>query len=241
MSLFAIGDLHLSFGGKVDKPMDIYGGPWIRHWERLKCNWEHCVKEEDTVVIPGDISWAMHLEDAMEDLSWIASLPGKKVILRGNHDLWWSSIKKLSCIDDSLYFLQNNCYEGDDFILFGTRGWICPEDRDFEEDKDLKIFRRELIRLNLSLEEALAVREKAEKEGRKKALIGAMHFPPTNEKKEKSEFTALFSKHGVSKVVYGHLHGENAYRNGPEGIFDGVHYMLCSLDKLQCVPKLILE
>jgi len=241
MSLFAIGDLHLSFGGKVDKPMDIYGGPWIRHWEKLKSHWEHFVKEEDTVILPGDISWAMHLEDAMEDLLWIASLPGKKVILRGNHDLWWSSITKLSRIDDSLYFLQNNCYEGEHFIIFGTRGWICPGDRDFEEERDRKIYKRELIRLNLSLEEALAFKAKSEREGKCKALSGAMHFPPLNEKKEKSEFTELFSKHEVSKVVYGHLHGENAYRNGPEGMHDGVDYILCSLDKLQGVPKLILE
>lgn len=241
MSLFAIGDLHLSFGGKVDKPMDIYGGSWVRHWERLKENWMQMISENDTVIIPGDISWAMHLADAIDDLRWIAALPGTKVILRGNHDLWWSSITKLSKIDDSLYFLQNNCYEGDNFILLGSRGWICPGDRDFENDRDLKIYKRELIRLGLSARAASEAKEKADRSGTRKVLIGAMHFPPTNEKKEKSGFTALFSDYGVSKVVYGHLHGENAYKNGPDGINDGVEYMLCSLDKLQGIPKLILE
>lgn len=239
MSLFAIGDLHLSFGVKVDKPMDIYGGPWVRHWETVKENWLRDVTEKDTVIIPGDVSWAMHLVDAIPDLLWLAALPGKKVILRGNHDLWWSSLAKLEQIDDSLCFLQNNCYEGDNFIVFGSRGWVCPGDKDFEEDKDLKIYKRELIRLELSVQAALSARAKAE--GKSKALIGAMHFPPTNEKKEKSGFTELFSDNEVSKVVYGHLHGENAYRKGPEGIYDGVDYMLCSLDKLQCVPKLIVE
>lgn len=241
MSLFAIGDLHLSFGGKVDKPMDIYGGPWIRHWETLKKNWERIISDEDTVVIPGDISWAMHLADAIADLRWLATLPGKKVILRGNHDLWWSSMTKLSQIDPSLYFLQNNCYEGDDFILLGSRGWICPGDKDFRDEQDLKIYKRELIRLELSVKAANAARAKAEEEGKRKILIGAMHFPPTNEKKEKSGFTALFSDNAVTKVVYGHLHGENAYKNGPEGMHGGVEYILCSLDKLQGLPRLILE
>src|SRR5665647_1795251 len=126
MSLFAIGDLHLSLGEKVDKPMDIYGGPWIRHVQSLRENWENIITEKDTVILPGDVSWAMRLADAMKDLKWIASLPGQKVFVRGNHDLWWSSYTKLSKIDESLHFLQNNCYVGDDFIIFGSRGWLCP-------------------------------------------------------------------------------------------------------------------
>ncbi len=241
MSLFAIGDLHLSLGEKSDKPMDIYGGPWVRHTETLRRNWESLIGEKDTVILPGDISWAMRLADAMEDLMWIAGLPGQKVIVRGNHDLWWSSLTKLSQIDDSMHFLQNNCYEGDNFIILGSRGWLCPGDGDFKEDTDRKIYERELIRLNLSVSEASEAQRGALQRGVRKTLIGAMHFPPTNEMKQKSGFTELFSDHGVAKVVYGHLHGEIAYKNGPQGIYDGVEYRLCSLDKLNGVPELVLE
>ena len=241
MSLYAIGDLHLTFGGQVDKPMDIYGGPWVRHTEKLQERWRELIRPEDTVLIPGDISWAMHLRDAIPDLLWIAELPGTKVLLRGNHDLWWGSLKKMADIHDSLFFLQNNCYEGDDFIIAGSRGWLCPGDKDFTEDTDRKIYERELIRLDLSLKDALAARKRAEENGIHKQLIGAMHFPPMNERKQASGFTEAFARAGVVRVVYGHLHGETAYSSGPQGMYDGVEYLLCSLDKLIGEPKQIVE
>jgi uncharacterized protein len=241
MSLFAIGDLHLSLGGNTDKPMDIYGGPWVGHAQALKKHWENLIGPGDTVILPGDISWAMRLADAMADLMWIAGLPGQKVILRGNHDLWWGSLTKLSQLHPSMHFLQNNCYEGDHFIVLGSRGWLCPGDSDFTEDVDRKIYEREIIRLNLSMSEALEVQNNSLRDGVQKTLIGAMHFPPTNEKKQKSGFTECFTRYGVSKVVYGHLHGEIAYKNGPQGTYDGVEYRLCSLDKLNGIPELVLE
>ncbi len=240
MSLYAIGDLHLSFGGSVDKPMDIYGGPWVRHTEALQEQWQERIGPKDTVLIPGDVSWAMHLRDAIPDLLWVAALPGNKVILRGNHDLWWSSLRKMSGIHESLFFLQNNCYEGPDFILAGSRGWLCPGDKDFTEETDRKIYERELIRLDLSLKEAVEARDRAAREGIDKPLIGAMHFPPMNERKQPSGFTEAFAKAGAHRVVYGHLHGEMAYGTGPQGFYDNVEYILCSLDKLNGIPKEIV-
>lgn len=241
MSLYAIGDLHLTFGGEVDKPMDIYGGPWVRHAEKLRAFWTERIRPEDTVLIPGDVSWAMHLRDAMADLLWIAELPGTKVLLRGNHDLWWTSLKKMSGIHPSLIFLQNNAYEGDSFILAGSRGWLCPGDKDFDEATDRKIYERERIRLDLSLREALAAQGRAAENGMQKPLVGAMHFPPMNGSKQASGFSEAFARAGARRVVYGHLHGEPAYNSGPQGSYDGVEYLLCSLDKLNGEPLRIVE
>lgn len=240
MSVFAIGDLHLSFGELVEKPMEIFGGQWANHAERVKENWETLVSEEDTVIIPGDISWGLRLSEAVPDLEWIAALPGRKVLLKGNHDLWWSSISKLSNLAESLSFVQNQCYEGESFIICGSRGWTCPGDTGFSA-KDRKIYERELLRLKLSLDAGKMARERAAAEGRELLLIGALHFPPTNEKMENSGFTELFSEYGATKVVYGHLHGTEAYKNGFQGTRNGVEYCLTSCDKLACRPLRILE
>ncbi len=240
MSLFAIGDLHLSFGEGVDKPMDIYGGPWIRHTDRLQEQWEDLIGEDDVVLLPGDISWGMHLREAIADLLWIAGLPGKKVILKGNHDLWWTSLAKLNGIHESLFFLHNNCFEGPDYVIGGSRGWLCPGAKDFDESADRKIYERELIRLDLSLSHARRAQERAESQGVAKQLIGALHFPPTNERKQPSGFTDAFEKGGAMRVIYAHLHGASAYANGLSGTHRGVEYTLCSFDRLNGVPLRIL-
>lgn len=240
MSLFAIGDLHLSFGDGVDKPMDIYGGPWVSHAEKLRKHWQDAVSPEDTVIIPGDISWGMHLREAISDLTWIARLPGKKVLMKGNHDLWWSSLAKMNGIHESLFFLHNNCFEGSNFVLAGSRGWLCPGSNDFNEESDRKIYERELIRLNLSLVQAQKIIEENRLQGVEKKLICALHFPPTNERKHASGFTDAFERAGAQHVVYGHLHGTSAYANGLVGTRRGVTYTLCSLDKLNAVPYRVL-
>ncbi|WP_130863891.1 metallophosphoesterase [Bacilliculturomica massiliensis] len=240
MSVYAIGDLHLSFGELVEKPMDIYGGQWIGHAERVKENWEQLVKEEDTVIIPGDISWGLRFEEALPDLRWISALPGKKVLLKGNHDLWWSSISKLSKLDEKLYFVQNNCYADDSVVVCGSRGWICPGNSDFTQ-RDRKLYDRELLRLRLSLEDGKKLRRRAAEEGRELPLIGALHFPPTNEKFESSGFTELFEEYGASKVIYGHLHGTDAFKNGLQGRKGNIEYLLTSCDKLACRPVLLLD
>lgn len=228
MKIFAIGDLHLSFDGS--KPMDIYGGQWVKHTERLKAKWQSLVSEEDVVIIPGDISWALKKQDALVDLQWIAHLSGKKILIKGNHDLWWSSVSQLNQIHESMFFLQNNCYLIGETAICGSRGWVCPGDRDFSL-QDEKIYKRELGRLRLSLEDA--------RKAGAKEIIGAMHFPPVNDKYEGSGFTELFVEYGVKSVVYGHLHGVDAHIRGINGRYNGVDYRLVSCDFLECTPLLI--
>lgn len=228
MRIYAIGDLHLSSDGA--KPMDIYGGQWIRHAERLKEKWERLVEDGDIVIIPGDISWALKRQDAKQDLDWISELPGEKVLVKGNHDLWWSSVTKLNQMYDNMFFLQNNCYAFNDTAICGSRGWVCPDDVDFTA-QDEKIYKREIGRLRLSLESA--------REAKVEQIIGAMHFPPATDITEGSGFTKLFEEYEVKLVVYGHLHGPDASIRGIHGSYNGVEYRLVSCDHLKCCPLLI--
>lgn len=239
MALYAIADLHLSLAEGVDKPMDIYGGAWIDHEEKLRRNWTGLINPEDTVVIPGDISWALYLRDAMTDLAWIDALPGTKLLLRGNHDPWWSSMAKMRGLFESIKFIQNDAYEGEDFIVFGSRGWVCPGDKLFGPG-DEKIYERELIRLKLAADCAAKLAAEAIKSGRSKEIIGVMHYPPTNEKKQPSGFTDIFRDSGCSKVLYGHLHGEHVWPNGPSGQLYGCEYINVALDRLNCMPLRIV-
>ncbi len=250
MSLFAVADTHLSFGLGVDKPMSVFGASWDNYEARLKEAWLDLVRPEDTVIVAGDISWGLKLSEALPDLLWLASLPGEKLILRGNHDLWWSSMAKMKDIHPTLHFIQNSSWLGDGFIVLGSRGWLCPGGRDFTEAEDRKIYERELLRLELCRKDADARLEEAglpplaplsEDNGSgRPVVVGAMHFPPTNEKKQPSGFTDFFTSVGASHVVYGHLHGEPAFYNGPYGLIGGAEYRLCSLDRLDCVPAKIL-
>jgi len=241
MKLFAIGDLHLSFDETVNKPMDIFGNAWQDYTDRLKENWLSVVSPEDTVIIPGDLSWGLKLEEALADLAWVDALPGHKVIVRGNHDLWWSSMAKMRKLYQSVSFIQNDAYDGGAFVIMGSRGWLCPGDSGFSENDDRKIYEREILRLEMSAAAAAQLMEKSRAEGRTPVLFGAMHYPPTNEKKQPSGFTDIFAKAGCRTVVYGHLHGEHAFYNGPYGLTDGTEYKLCSLDRLDCMPALIYD
>jgi len=226
MSIYVISDLHLSLSEKVHKPMDVFGYAWVNHTERLKTNWEATVSKNDTVIIAGDISWALKLDEAVADLNWISGLPGKKVIVKGNHDLWWASIKKLNDLyGDELCFIQNDFYEAEGYAVCGSRGWVCPDD-EYYSQHDEKIYNRELMRLRASL-------ESAKKAGFSK-IIGALHFPPMNDKFNKSGFTELFNEFGVEQVFYGHLHSEDGFRRGFQGNMDGVEYKLVTLDYLKC-------
>ncbi len=234
MSIYAIADLHLALDERIEKPMDIFGERWAHHEERVRENWLSLICEEDVVLIPGDISWGLKLDEAMEDLTWIHELPGKKVLIKGNHDLWWVSISRLNELYDDMTFLQNHCYitDVDDrkVAICGTRGWICPGMTGFD-DHDNKIYERELIRLRFSLEEAKAAGADH--------IIAALHYPPTNDKKQTSGFTSVLEEYGVSKCVYGHLHGKDVFKNGLKGNMNGISYELVSLDYLECEPKLI--
>ncbi|MDR3295923.1 MAG: metallophosphoesterase [Clostridiales Family XIII bacterium] len=225
MSIFAIGDIHLSLSG--EKPMDIYGGEWVDYLKKLEENWRRLIGETDTVLLAGDHSWALKQDAAEEDLRWIAALPGKKVLIKGNHDLWWHSVSRLNQLDPSMLFLQNAYYDAEGIAICGARGWICPGDNVFGEH-DEKIYARELMRLAFSLEAAAGA-------GLEERIV-MLHFPPTNEKKDDSGFLELIRKYKVSKVVYGHLHGRENFGRGLQGIHDGTEYCLVSLDFLACRP-----
>lgn len=228
MKIYGIADLHLSL--TADKPMDIYGGQWIGHMDKLGRKWNAIVQPEDVVILAGDHSWGLKLEDATMDLQWISALPGQKVLIKGNHDLWWSAISKLNDSFETLYFLQNTSFQAGEFTICGTRGWTCPGDVLYTAH-DQKIYERELIRLRMSL-------ESAKKSGASR-IIGAIHFPPTNDNQEESGFTKLFEEYGVELVVYGHLHGQEAHLKGFQGLRNGVEYRLIACDYLSCCPLLL--
>ncbi|WP_294348831.1 metallophosphoesterase [uncultured Clostridium sp.] len=229
MALYAISDLHLAFND--DKPMDIFGEKWSRHDEKIKNNWIKKINKDDTILIAGDISWAMRAEDSMLDLQWIEDLPGKKIISKGNHDYWWGSITKLNSKFENTKFLQNNFYEYGEYAICGTRGWICPGTDRFNE-KDKKIYLRELIRLRLSL-------DSAKKAGFNKFIV-MLHYPPTNEKFEESGFVEMLKEYEVEKVIYGHLHGPSLSRV-LNGMRDGIEYIMTSADFIDFNPKFIME
>lgn len=228
MALFAISDLHLAL--KVDKPMDVFGAHWLNHHEKIKDNWINKITEKDTVLIAGDISWSMKADESKEDLDWINSLPGRKIIVKGNHDYWWSSIKKLNSMYANMSFVQNNFFTYEDYAICGTRGWTCPGSDKYTAH-DEKIYLREQIRLRLSLEEA-------KKAGHNK-FICMIHYPPTNEKFEESAFTEIFEEYKVEKVVYGHLHGP-ALGRVLNGTREGVQYIMTSCDFINFDPVRIL-
>jgi predicted phosphohydrolase len=222
MNVYAIGDLHLSF--TADKPMDIFGGNWEGHFEKIKLDWLEKVKDDDIVLIPGDISWAMKLSDALVDLRAIAELPGKKVFIRGNHDYWWNGISKLreAAPDSNFYFLQTDAVKIGEFVFVGSRGWTTPGSAEFTE-QDQKLYLREAERFRLAFLDANKLKTGEEK------LVALVHFPPFNLKAENTLFTEMFEQNGVEKVVFGHLHGAGYF---PLKTWkNGVEYLLTSCDK----------
>ena len=234
MKIFAIGDLHLSFHETVDKSMEAFGAGWEDYENRLRTNWLERVSEKDLVILPGDLSWGLKLEEAVPDLDWIHALPGRKVAVKGNHDLWWHRIGHLRTLYEDICFLQNDSYliEGTDLAVVGTRGWITPGAEDFTSH-DEKIYQREQLRLQFSLEDA-------KKKGAKR-MIAAFHYPPAGARQKESGFTELLENYPVTDCVYGHLHGAVAYGSGIRGPVRGIDYKLVSLDYLGAKPKLIAE
>lgn len=223
MNVYAISDLHLSFS--ADKPMDVFGGNWEGHFDKIKADWLATVKEEDIVLICGDISWAMKLSDALADLSALAPLPGKKVFIRGNHDYWWNGITKLRAAapDESFIFVQTGAVKIGEYVFVGSRGWTCPNSPEFTE-RDNKLYLREAERLRLAFSEA----DKLVQEGDKKVAL--VHFPPFTAKGEDTLFTALFEKNGVDKAVFGHIHGAAYFPLKTEK--NGIGYYLTACDKI---------
>lgn len=224
MKVFAVSDLHLP--GKRNKTMDMFGTNWAGHFEKIKSDWRAKVAEEDVVLIAGDISWAMTLDEGISDLEMLAGLPGKKVLIRGNHDYWWSGITALrrAAPNESFYFLQNDCIKFEDLIICGSRAWSCPGSQDFTE-ADRKIYLREGERFKLVFGSVEQIRESGDR------LLCLTHYPPFNGKREDTLFTQIFEKHRVNKVVYGHLHANQC---GYPFICErnGIVYYLTSCDLL---------
>lgn len=221
MKVFAISDLHLST--VVDKPMDIFDQKWQNYWDKIKADWELKVGEEDLVLMAGDFSWAMRMEEALPDFALFEGLKGKKIILRGNHDYWWNTISQVrSAIPENFFALQNDCLRFENILICGTRGWLVPEGNNLSSD-DKKIYLREIERLKLSLQEMQKQRRADDK------VIAIMHFPPFNGRREESEFTKLFVVNDISTVVYGHLHGKDCRADKYLKKF-GIDFWLTSAD-----------
>ena len=227
MRLFAIGDLHLSGGD--NKPMDVFGPQWDRHFFHIRQNWIEKVQDDDAVLIPGDISWAMQLSEAKEDLEEIASLPGKKILCKGNHDYWWNSISQVrSALHPSIKALQHSAVDLGRAVVCGTRGWLIPTDDIPLSAQDEKIYLREAERLRLALEEASAIAA-----GR--PLIAMTHYPPLLAETMDTLFTKLLEEYRVSAAVYGHLHGAGI-QNGFTGEHRGIRFYLVSCDGIGFCP-----
>lgn len=231
MALYAIGDLHLSFG--TNKPMDVFGSEWKNHVRRIEKNWHKRISEEDTVVVTGDHSWGKNLEECKPDLEFIESLPGRKILLRGNHDMFWDAkkTKKLNELyQGRLYFLQNNYYVYEDYALVGTKGY-CYEGKDTPEHYE-KIMVREMQRLKESFESARA-------DGYEKFLM-FLHYPPTSIGEMESGFTKIAEFYGAEQVIYSHCHGKARYQDSFLGRVNGIEYRLVSSDYLKFRPERIL-
>lgn len=224
MKVFCISDPHLSL--TCDKPMNIFGPTWEGHWEKICADWKSKVCDDDIVLIAGDISWAMKLEDAICDIREIDKLPGKKIFIRGNHDYWWKSLTAIrTAFPKDCFVIQNDSVKFGQYVFCGTRGWAVPEKEPIS-DEDKKMLNREKERLELALKSAKEKLEVGDK------LVCMVHYPPFNSKLENSIFTELMEKYGVNKCVYGHLHGENS-RSVKYLKKNEVEYYLTSCDKVQ--------
>lgn len=219
--------------------MEVFGQRWADYINRIEVNWRRLVEEDDTVIIPGDVSWALSLEEAESDLKFLDSLPGRKILGKGNHDFWWCTMKKHraffeKCGITTVDFLFNNAIELDDFIIAGTRGWYndsdaanAPDNADFE-----KLSNRESLRLKTSLDAALKLKEVSGKE-----IIVFMHFPPYWNGKESDGLMSLLREYGIKKVYYGHIHGN--YTVPPCFTYDGIEMSIVSADYLKFIPKIV--
>lgn len=229
MALYTIGDLHLSLG--APKPMDVFGGKWVGYMDKLKEGLS-VIGPGDTTVLCGDLSWALGLENARADFEWIDRIPGRKIILKGNHDYWWSTAAKFYkfCQANGFteqYILNNNCYEYGEWAICGTRGWFFEEEKSGQHDA--KVFNRELMRLEASLKAA----------GEREKMV-FLHYPPRYRGYECREIIDLLERYGVRRCYYGHLHSES-HKLAIEGLYGGVEYRLVASDYTNFRPVKVLE
>ena len=229
MALYAMGDLHLCLG--APKPMDVFGGKWVGYMDKLKAGMS-VLTESDTLVLCGDLSWALGLEEARADFAWIHEIPGRKIILKGNHDYWWSTANKFYqfCQQNGFsnqYILNNNCYEYGDAAICGTRGWFFEEEKSGQHDT--KVFKRELLRLEASLKAA----------GEQPKMV-FLHYPPRYRGYECREIIELLERYEVRSCYYGHLHGDS-HKLAMEGLWGGVEYRLVAADFVGFCPVKIMD
>ncbi len=225
MAIYAIGDLHLSLN--KEKPMNIFGDNWEKHEEKIKENWIETVKDEDLVLMPGDFSWEMHLKDMYNDFEYLNNLPGKKLLLKGNHDYWWTTLAKMREFVkenefNNIEFLYNNSYGYEDKIIVGTRGWALND-----TENGNRMNHREEERLKLSIQDGL-------KNGENKEMICIMHYPPIKKNTDEvvsSNYVEILKENKVKTCIYGHLHGK-AHEEAFEGDYEGIDFKLVSADYL---------
>lgn len=230
MSIFALADLHLS-GNPPLKPMDRFSPAWENHWNKIQAAWLSSVNEDDTVLIAGDTSWAMKWQDACTDLTAISKLPGRKVLVRGNHDYWWGTIGKMNQeMQGALFFLHNNFFFAEDWGICGSRGWITPDDPTFRPE-DYPIYHHEIARVRTSL-------EAARNSGCIRLML-VLHFPPVYQLNDSNGFTDLLEEFSVEVCVFGHIHGDGAHM-APQGLIKGAASHLVACDALNFSPKRII-
>lgn len=225
MKIFAISDLHISTNS--DKPMEIFGGNWVGYLDKIFADWKEKVSDEDVVLLGGDLSWAMTLDKAMEDIELLSTLKGKKILIKGNHDYWWQAIGRVrDSLPPNFYALQNDALRLDcGVVVCGSRCWSVPGAPDFDE-RDTKIYLRETERLKLSVKAAKGLMQEGDK------LIALIHYPPFNVKREDTFFTEIFEANGVDSVIYGHLHGKKVKADRLV-VKNGVKYYLTSCDQTE--------
>ena len=223
MAIYVIGDLHLSFN--TNKPMDIFGENLQNYEEKIKQDWLSKVEPEDAVILPGDFSWAMYLDETDKDFEFINDLPGKKFLLKGNHDYWWTTVTSMRRYIqeqgfENIDFLYNNSYEFENKIIAGTKGWNISEDQE-----DIRLKKREVERLELSIKDGLS------QYGENKEIVVFMHYPPLTKNYMNTDYTRLMKKYNIKRCYYGHLHA-SSISDAIERNVDGIEYKLVSSDGL---------
>ncbi len=240
MAVFTISDLHLSQGASTGKSMEIFGHRWQGYVEKLEKNWRALVSDTDTVILAGDISWALSASEAVDDFRFLNTLPGKKIVGKGNHDFWWQTMKKLEAFKEennfsTISFLYNNAFLVEDFIVCGTRGWFydpscdnIPPETDFR-----KIIAREVVRLRLSLDAAVKLKE----EHPEKEILVFLHFPAVWANKESEEILSVLKEYGVRRCYFGHIHG--SYDIPGNFVTQDIRFCITSADFLHFTPQII--
>ena len=238
MAIYALADLHLALSNP-EKSMDVFGSRWEGYIDRVRDNWINTVTDADTVLIPGDISWATYIDKAEEDFRFISELPGNKLLSRGNHDFWWTTMKKMEEYFETrgftnLQFIRTNVVEADGCLVSGTRGWMIESRDSIEGSDNRKIYEREKMRIEMCLDKL----NEADSDHAKTHIL-MIHYPPITAKQEFTEFAQLMADGGVDICVYGHLHGK-AHKKAFEGEFGGTKFICSSADYVEFCPVKII-